>query len=228
MTSRENLRSGGENVYQLSPLETPPDGSSLTAAKLLGFPAVKLFVQRATMSGGPINLADQDVRIAGNICRKLGGNALAIELVAGRVQAYGLQEIARLLDSEFALRWPGRRTAPPRHQTLRATLDWSYNLLSEIEQTVLRRLSVFVASFTLEAAQQVARGPGVGAEEVFDAVGGLLMKSLASADATGSIAGCRLLDTTRTYAALKLADAGERDQYRRARRILLWVVEDGE
>ena len=116
---------------------------------MLGFPAVKLFLQRAATSGGQINLTDQEVRIAGNICRKLGGNALAIELAAGRVGAYGLQEIARLLDSEFALRWPGRRTAPPRHQTLRATLDWSYNLWSEVERTVLRRLSVFVAGFTL-------------------------------------------------------------------------------
>src|SRR5580693_26847 len=91
--------------------------SERLSAELLGFPAVKLFVQRATTSGGPINQADQDIRIAGNICRKLGGNALAIELAAGRVEAYGLQEVARLLDSEFALRWPGRRTAPPRHQT---------------------------------------------------------------------------------------------------------------
>lgn len=215
VTSREVLRVGGENVYPLSSLETPPDGPSLSASELLGFPAVKLFVQRAT-SGGQINLADQDVRIAGDICRKLGGNALAIELAAGRVAAYGLQEIARLLDSEFALRWPGRRTAPPRHQTLRATLDWSYNLLSEVERTVLRRLSVFVTGFTLEAAQQVAEGPGIAAEEVFDAVGGLLMKSLASADTTGSTARYRLLDTTRTYAALKLADAGERDQFRHA------------
>jgi predicted ATPase/DNA-binding winged helix-turn-helix (wHTH) protein len=216
VTSREVLRVGDENVYRLSPLETPPDSSSLTAAELLDFPAVKLFLHRATTSGGQINLADQDVRIAGNICRKLGGNALAIELAAGRVETYGLQEIARLLDSEFALRWPGRRTAPPRHQTLRATLDWSYNLLSEVERTVLQRLSVFVAGFTLEAAQQVAGGPEVGAEEVFDAVGGLLMKSLASADTTGSIARYRLLDTTRTYAALKLADAGELGQFRRA------------
>ncbi len=216
VTSREVLRVGGENVYRLSPLETPPDGPSLTAAELLDFPAVKLFLQRATTSGGQINLTDQDVKIAGNICRKLGGNALAIELAAGRVEAYGLREIARLLDTEFALRWPGRRTAPPRHQTLGATLDWSYNLLSEVERTILRRLSVFVTGFTLEAAHQVAGGPGVGAEEVFDAVGGLLMKSLASADTTGSIARYRLLDTTRTYAALKLADAGELGQFRRA------------
>src|ERR1700749_4312832 len=106
-------------------------------------------------------MADQDVRIAGNICRQIGGNALAIELAAGRVETYGLQEIARLLDSEFALRWPGRRTAPPRHQTLRATLDWSYNLLSEVERTVLRRLSVCVTGFTLEAAQPFAGGPVV-------------------------------------------------------------------
>src|SRR5712675_574477 len=216
VTSREILRIEGESVHHLSPLASPPDNANLTAAEILNFPAARLFVERAASSGAPIQLRDADAPIVGNICRRLGGIALAIELAAGRVGAYGLQEIARLLDSEFALRWPGRRTAPPRHQTLSATLDWSYNLLSEIERTVLRRLSVFVAGFTLEAAQEVAGGPGVGAEEVFDAVGGLLMKSLASADTTGSIARFRLLDTTRTYAALKLADAGERDQFRRA------------
>jgi tetratricopeptide (TPR) repeat protein len=182
---------------------------------MLNFPAAKLFVERAASSGAPIQLRDADAPIVGNICRRLGGIALAIELAAGRVGAYGLGEIAELLDSQFALRWPGRRTAPPRHQTLSATFEWSYNLLSDVERTVLRRLSVFVTGFTFEAAQQVAGDPDIGKEEVFDAVAGLLVKSLASADTSGSATRYRLPDTTRTYAALKLTDAGEADILRR-------------
>jgi predicted ATPase/DNA-binding winged helix-turn-helix (wHTH) protein len=215
VTSREILRVEGENVHRLAPLESPPANSGFTAAEMLHFPAVKLFVERAATGGGPIILTDANAPIVGNICRKLGGIALAIELAAGRIGAYGLQEIATLLDSQFALRWPGRRTAPSRHQTLSATLDWSYNLLSEVERAVLRRLSVFVAGFTLEDAQQVAGNSDIGTEEVFDAVAGLLVKSLASADTSGPVTRYRLLDTTRTYAALKLADAGENNLFRR-------------
>jgi len=215
VTSREILRAEGESVHHLSPLESPPDNPNLTAAEMLDFPAAKLFVERAASSGAPIQLRDSDAPIVGNICRRLGGIALAIELAAGRVGAYGLGGIAELLDSQFALRWPGRRTAPPRHQTLSATLDWSYNLLSDVERTQLRRLSVFVAGFTLEAAQRVAGDLDIGKEEVFDAVAGLLVKSLASADTSGSATRYRLLDTTRTYAAMKLADAGEMDILRR-------------
>jgi predicted ATPase/DNA-binding winged helix-turn-helix (wHTH) protein len=215
VTSREILRVEGESVHHLSPLESPPDNPNLTAAEMLNFPAAKLFVERAASSGAPIQLRDSDAPIVGNICRRLGGNALAIELAAGRVGAHGLAEIEELLDSQFALRWPGRRTAPPRHQTLSATLEWSYNLLSDVERTVLRRLSVFVAGFTLEAAQRVAGDPDIGKEEVFDAVAGLLVKSLASADTSGPATRYRLLDTTRTYAAMKLTDAGEADILRR-------------
>lgn len=215
VTSREILRVEGESVHHLSPLESPPDNSDLTAAEMLDFPAAKLFAERVASGGAPIQLRDSDAPIVGNICRRLGGIALAIELAAGRVGAFGLGEIAELLDSQFALRWPGRRTAPPRHQTLSATLEWSYNLLSDVERTVLRRLSVFVTGFTLEAAQQVAGDPDSGKEEVFDAVAGLLVKSLASAETSGSATRYRLLDTTRTYAAMKLADAGEMDILRR-------------
>ena len=215
VTSREILRVEGESVHHLSSLESPPDNPNLTAAEMLNFPAAKLFVERAASSGAPIQLRDSDAPIVGNICRRLGGIALAIELAAGRVGAHGLWEIAKLLDSQFALRWPGRRTAPPRHQTLSATLDWSYNLLSDVERTVLRRLSVFVVGFTLEGAQRVAGDPDIGREDVFDAVAGLLVKSLASADTSGSATRYRLLDTTRTYAAMKLTDAGEGNTLRR-------------
>ncbi|MEI9887626.1 MAG: winged helix-turn-helix domain-containing protein [Rhizomicrobium sp.] len=214
-TSREALRTDGENVYRLSPLASPPDTSNLTMADMLGFPAAKLFVERAAMGGGTMVLDDTAAPLVANICRRLGGLALAIELAAGRVGTLGLRETAALLDSQFALRWPGRRTAPPRHQTLSATLDWSYNLLSETERKVLARLSAFAGNFTLEGAQQVAGRPELAEVEVFDAIGGLFVKSLASADTSGPIARYRLLDTTRTYAAMKLKDSGEYNDLRR-------------
>lgn len=215
VTSRETLRADGEYIYRLPPLESPPEKESLTIAETLAFPATQLFVERMARSGGKRTaLSAEDARMVGDICRKLGGIALAIELAAGLVEAYGIRQTAKLLDSRFALLWPGRRTAPPRHQTLSATLDWSYNLLSDTERAVLRRLSVCIGGFTLEAAQSVAGAPGVKDEEVFDAVDGLFTKSLIAADASGPRTRYRLLDTTRVYAATKLAESRERDTVR--------------
>jgi len=215
VTSREILRAEGENVYRLPPLESPPDDPTLTAAQVLAFPAATLFMERAASGGGPVALSEADAPIVGKICRKLDGIALAIELAAGRVGTSGLRETAQLLDSQLSLRWPGRRTAAPRHQTLSATLDWSYNLLSETERAVLRQLSVFVAGYTLHAARRIAEDQELGDEAVFDAIEGLSAKSLASADISGSLPRYRLLDTTRTYAAMKLTAAGEREPLRR-------------
>lgn len=214
-TSREILRAEGENVYRLPPLDSPPDAPRLTAAQVLEFPAAKLFMERAASGGAPIVLDDADAIIVGKICRKLNGIALAIELAAGSVGTFSLYETEALLDSQFALRWPGRRTAPARHQTLSATLDWSYNLLSDIERVVLRRLSVFVGSYTLEAVQRITANPDLSDEQVFDAIGGLSVKSLASGDTSVAIPRYRLLDMTRTYAKMKLVEAGEREPLRR-------------
>ena len=163
----------------------------------------------------PIRLTDEDAPIVGSICRKLGGVALAIELTAGRVEAYGIRRTAELLDSQFSLLWPGRRTAPPRHQTLNATLDWSYNLLSDLERLVLRRLSVFVGGFTLDVAQKVVGTPDLEEAKVHNAIVALVAKSLASTDMSGPVPRCRLLDTTRTYASTKLSDTGESELLRR-------------
>jgi predicted ATPase/DNA-binding winged helix-turn-helix (wHTH) protein len=207
-TSRESLRVEGEHVYQLSPLESPPDDPGLTAVAALSFPAAQLFVERVAASEHPFELSDSDAQIVGTICRKLDGIALAIELAAGRVSAYGIQRTAALLDSRFRLLWPGRRTALPRHQTLSATLDWSYDLLSELERTILRRLSVFVGFFTLEAAQSVAEANDIDGSQIIIGVSSLVAKSLATTDN-----GCyRLLDTTRAYALAKLIDSGEADE----------------
>jgi predicted ATPase/DNA-binding winged helix-turn-helix (wHTH) protein len=223
-TSRESLRVEGEHVYQLSPLDIPPDDTGLTAERALTFPAVQLFVERVAASGQPFELTDSDAPIVGTICRKLDGIALAIELAAGRVSAYGIQKTATLLDTRFRLLWHGRRTALPRHQTLSATLDWSYDLLTELERAILRRLSVFVGFFTLEGAQSVAAGDDIAGAHVVAVVSSLVAKSLAATDNTCcGTTRYRLLDTTRAYVLGKLIDSGDADKT--ARRHALYFCE---
>ena len=211
ITSRESLRVEGEHVHWLTPLDCPPDDAGLTAAEALAFPAVQLFVDRVAASGNRFELSDADAPTVAEICRKLDGMALAIELAASRVQAYGIQETRALLDSRLRLLWQGRRTAPPRHQTLKAALDWSYNLLPEAERVILNRLSVFAGVFTLEAVQAVAADADIDEAHVVEAVGSLVAKSLATADTRTATLGYRLLDTTRVYMKQKLIESGEAD-----------------
>jgi predicted ATPase/DNA-binding winged helix-turn-helix (wHTH) protein len=207
-TSREALRAEGEQVHHLPPLECPPVYvESLTAVQALGFPAVELFVKQVANSVHPFELTDADASIVAEICRRLDGIALAIELAASRVGAHGVRGVASLLDKHFRLLWRGRRTALPRHQTLSATLDWSYELLSGTEQIVLRRVAIFVGGFSLAAALQVA-SEGLDAAELTEALATLVDKSLVTAD-DGSARRYRLLETTRTYAWKKLTESGE-------------------
>lgn len=214
VTTREALRVEGEWVYQLPALESPPTNPNLSLAQLGAYSAAHLFLERASTSGQSGAFTDEDAPVIAGMCRKLGGLALALELAAGRVNTYGLPETAALLDTEFALRWPGRRTAPPRHQTLNATLDWSYSLLSETERVVLRRLSVFAGRFTLASARRVAAHEDLLDQDVLSALNGLVAKSLVSTGASGESAWFRLLDTTRSYARAKLAEAAELDTLR--------------
>ncbi|WP_426413393.1 ATP-binding protein [Bradyrhizobium ganzhouense] len=206
-TSREALRVEGEHIYLLPPLASPPEDEKLTATEALAYPAVQLFVNRI-VSDGSNGLVDEDAQIVSGMCRQLGGIALAIELAAGRVAAYGIRQTASLLNDQFALLWPGRRTAPPRQQTLNATLDWSYDLLSEDERKLFRQLSVFKGGFTLDAVHRVTAGGEPGSLEVHGIIAGLVAKSLASAD-PGASRRYRLLDMTRAYAESKLQRAGE-------------------
>ncbi|MHA6645404.1 ATP-binding protein [Mesorhizobium sp. A623] len=175
------------------------------------FPAVRLFVERAAASGGSLELTDLDAPVVGDICNSLGGVALAIELAASRVNAHGLHETAALLGSRFGLHWRGRRTAVPRHQTLNAMLDWSYRLLEEPERTTLRKLSIFVGVFSLDAAEAVASDHGETDTQVADALASLVEKSLISMTVVETRTTYRLLETTRAYALAKLAEAGEVD-----------------
>jgi predicted ATPase/DNA-binding winged helix-turn-helix (wHTH) protein len=199
-TSREALQVEGEHVYKLDALACPPDDSNLTAAALAKFSATRLFMERAVASGARLDLNDADAAIVVGICRKLDGVALAIELAARRVEAYGLQQTAALLDQRLTLLWVGPRTAPPRQKTLQATLDWSYDLLSEVERMVLRRLAVFVGHFTIDAALAVVTSATVDQALVFGAIDSLVAKSMVATRPIGAMMRYRLLDTTRAYA----------------------------
>ena len=214
-TSREPLRGPGEHVQRLPPLDVPPTSAPLTADKALTFSAVQLFVERASACLDGFALNDQDAPIVSEICDRLDGNALAIELAAGRVDAFGVGGIGRRLDDRFRLLTSGRRTASPRHQALSAAIDWSYNLLPPAEKAVLRRLGVLVGGFTLEAASAVVVDENVGAADAVDAVVNLVGKSLISADVEGASARYRLLDTTRAYARDKIVES---DDYSRIAR----------
>jgi predicted ATPase/DNA-binding winged helix-turn-helix (wHTH) protein len=208
-TSREPLRVKGERVYRLPPLGYPPEGSELSAALAMRYPAVQYFVERVIGSGYSLELDDHNAGSVGEICRRLGGIALAIELAAPRVGAFGIEGLTRLLESQSGLTWYGRRTALPRHQTLRGTLDWSYNLLTDRDRRVYCRLSIFVGPFSLDAVQAVAPDNNIDLEQVVDAIASLVIKSLVIIENGEPSVQYRLLDITRTYAIEKLREAGE-------------------
>jgi predicted ATPase/DNA-binding winged helix-turn-helix (wHTH) protein len=214
-TSREALRVEGEYVHLLYALDCPPEDGDLTAAAALKYPAVQLFMERAAASGHDGVLSDVDAPIVAMICRRLDGIALAIELAASRAGSLKIPGIGELLGNRFGLVWYGRRTALPRHQTMHAMLDWSYNLLSPREKAVLRRLSVFIGDFKLEAARSVVSDAEMDKASATEAFASLLAKSLISKIETQESIYYRLLDTTRTFAATKLAERGEVNRFAR-------------
>jgi predicted ATPase/DNA-binding winged helix-turn-helix (wHTH) protein len=225
-TSREPLRAEDERVQRLPPLETAPAVAGLTVAEALTYPAVQLFVERATASAGGYELRDKDVPVVAQICSRLDGIALAIELAAGRIDAFGVRGVASRLDDRFHLLTRGRRTALPRHQTLGAAFDWSYELLSETERTVMRRLGAFAGRFVMGAAIAVTGDAEVAASVVDEIVADLVEKSLVVAEVGGTTVYYRLTDTARAYALKKLADDGEAQAI--ARRHALYQLDQFE
>jgi predicted ATPase/DNA-binding winged helix-turn-helix (wHTH) protein len=206
-TSRELLKVEGEHCCRVLPLDFPPDGSKQTASAVLRYPAVQLLARRVAARAGSFVLTDEEAPFVAEMCRKLDGIPLAIELAAGQVAALGLKNtVARLELLKLA-----HRSVVARHQTLKATLDWSYNLLSDGERIVLRRVAPFVGHFTLEGARYVAGELGVGTREIFDAIAGLVEKSLIANRIDETQAQYRLLDTTRAYALEKLEEHAEVD-----------------
>jgi predicted ATPase len=209
-TSREPLRIEGECLYRVPPLAVPLDGI-WDVEELLRHGSVRLFVARARTADPHFAPEGRVAAATAAICRRLDGIPLAIELAAARSAALGIAEVASRLDDRFHLLTDGHRTALPRHQTLRATLDWSYELLSKPERVVLRRLAIFAGRITLEAAGAVAANGEVTEGEVVDCVASLITKSLLASDGDDAVAYYRLLETTRAYAFEKLLESGEAD-----------------
>ena len=203
-TSREMLQIDGEYAYRTGPLDVPAAGSG----DLAEGSAVRLFVARLQALSPGVSFGPEALEAIAAICRRLDGIPLAIEFAAARAATLGVGEVLGRLDDRFALLTGGRRTALPRHQTLRATLDWSYQLLPAAERRMLQRLAVFAGGFTVEAADFVTSGTGRGAT-VVDGIAGLVSKSLLGLEGSGQVSRWRLLETTRIYALERLAESGE-------------------
>jgi predicted ATPase/DNA-binding winged helix-turn-helix (wHTH) protein len=206
-TSREPLRSTGEQVHRLFPLDIPPKEAGSSAAAARGFPVVELFVERAVAISDRFVLDDKMSPAVVEICRRLDGIPLAVELAAARAGVFGVLAVHEGLNDVLSLLTDGRRTIP-RHQTLRAALDWSYQLLSPLEQAVMQRLSLFRGSFTLNSGVTISAFDGVSATDARDAIGNLVSKSLLTADHGREPMRYRFLDTTRTYAVQQLTHSG--------------------
>lgn len=209
VTSRERLKVEGEHVFILPELEQPPPAEGLTAEEVLRFPAARLLAERAAAAGYSAAITSADAAVMAEICRTLDGVPLALELVAGRVADYGWPETAALLHGRLRLLWTGRRTAPARHQTLNAALDWSCERLTEAQRAVFRRVSIFADGFCLQDAEAVAAGDGIDTADVATAVQALVEKSLLAVSRGDGACRYRMLDTTRAYGRERLAEAGE-------------------
>ncbi|ROM67255.1 transcriptional regulator [Pseudomonas brassicacearum] len=210
-TSREPLRTLGEHVHWLSPLDFPVEAQALSTEELLAYPAVKLLVERASSGNASLLLDTSDAQMIADICRRLEGMALPIELAAVRVATHGVRATHALLGERFSLGWSGRRTALPRHQTLRAMLDWSYALLTEQEKRVFDCLAIFVGPFSLDAASQILADESLDAVTAAATLDELASKGLVTVDHSEAIATYRLLEMTRAYAREKLTAHGDVD-----------------
>jgi predicted ATPase/DNA-binding winged helix-turn-helix (wHTH) protein len=209
-TSREVLRIDGESVYRVPPLDVPAPGQA-APDHIMRYSAVELFVTRTKALNPGFSPTAEELASIATICRHLDGIPLAIEFAAARAAVLSVEGVAAGLRDRFALLTAGRRTALPRHRTLRATLDWSYELLPETERRLLRRLSVFPGGFTIDAVTAVMKDTGFDASAVLDGIANLIAKSWVALDKSGSNARWTLLETIRAYALEKLAEHAEAD-----------------
>jgi predicted ATPase/DNA-binding winged helix-turn-helix (wHTH) protein len=215
-TSREPLGVASERIFRVGPLGSPEPSPELTAAGAATFPAAQLFVERVSAIVEDFVLTDANAPLVVAICRRLDGLPLAIEFAASRVEVLGVEGLAaRLDDSIGRLSGARRRTAVPRHRTMRGVVDWSYDLLGEEEQRFFRALGIFAGGSTVEAAAAVAMDAPTTGVEGIDRLADLVTKSLVVADVSATRPRFRLLDTTRTYAIEKLDATGERERISR-------------
>ena len=222
-TSREPLNVPGEIAWRVPSLSIPEEGDEAAAADS---EAVALFVERATSADASFTLTPERAAVVGTIVRRLDGLPLAIELAAARVRALSVEEIAARLHDRFALLTGGARTALPRQRTLEAAVAWSYDLLDDRDRTLFARLSVFAATFDLDAVEAVCAGYGVGTDEILDLLQRLVDKSLVSVVRLGSGTRYRLLETLRDYARNRLSRSTEAQEIRDAH--LQWAVTTAE
>jgi len=213
-TSRESLGVGGEISWPLPPLSLPDPEDLPPLEELERYEAVRLFVDRTRAIASTFELTERNAAAVARVCRRLDGMPLAIELAAARTKVLSVEQISSRLDDSFRLLKSENRTTDPRQRTLRTTIDWSFELLSEEERTLFRRLSVFAGGWTLEAAEAVCAGEGIE-EEVLDLLSHLVGKSLVSVAEQGGEARYGLLETIRQYGAQKLKGSGEEPEIRR-------------
>ena len=211
-TSREGLGIEGERLVPVPPLAVPGTDADLTA--ITQAEAVRLFAERAAAVKPEFAVTAENAAPVAAAVRRLDGIALAIELAAARIAAMTPAELARRLERSFAVLGAGRRGTLPHHQTLRATIDWSYQLLAEPEQRLLARLSVFAGGCTLEAAETVCGGDGIDPDTVFELLANLVARSLVVTEEHGPETRYRLLETIRQYGEERLTEAGETDRWR--------------
>ena len=204
-TSREPLGINGETIYRVPSLSLPASGDSMAPESS---DAIALFVDRARAQGAGLTINEETLPVIVSICRRLDGLPLAIELAAARLRSLSLNGLHDRLDQRFRLLTGGSRTALPRQQTLRATVDWSYSLLNGVEQSLLRRLSVFAEGFDLDAAEAVGGFGGIAVFDVAELLSALVDKSLVAAEPTGGALRYRMLETIREFAAERLAEVG--------------------
>ncbi len=211
-SSREPLNTRGEHTYPLAPLPVPAPAPTSSADAIAAYPAVQLFVDRAIAAKPSFRITDDNAAAVAQICHRLDGIPLALELAAARLRSMPVERIAARLSDRFRLLTSGDRTALPRQQTLRALIDWSYDLLDEHERAFFRQLAAFAGGFTLDAAERVGGGGALGDADGIDLLARLVEKSLVTLDAAGER--YRMLETVREYALERLVTSGEMDTVR--------------
>jgi predicted ATPase/class 3 adenylate cyclase len=223
-TSREALSILGESAWSVPSLGLPPGQASIE--QIADSAAARLFIQRAMAARPGFELNEANGRAIAQICRRLDGIPLALELAAARVKALTPEQIAARLDDRFRLLTGGSRTALPRQQTLQALIDWSYQLLAEDERLLFRRLGVFYGGWNLEAAEQVCSGERIESDAVLDSLARLVDKSLVLAEEQASEIRYRMLETIRQFARERLLESGEAASLQQ--RHLAWMLELGQ
>jgi non-specific serine/threonine protein kinase len=222
VTSRERLAMTGELTYRVPSLTVPGPRDNVAPDALLAYDGVRLFVDRALLLRSDFSVTSENAASLASVCYRLDGIPLAIELAAARLRSMSVEELSQRLDQRFALLTDGSRAALPRHRTLRSTIDWSYDLLTDVEQAMLRRVSVFAGGWTLAAAEHVCTGDGIEQSDTIGLLTSVADKNLIITEEHVGATRYRMLETIRQYAVDRLRETGEEARWRN--RHFAWVL----